>query len=174
MRVFKTTYMQKWTKFEIIWLKRVKKYQLYFYHEKVDTTRHVESYVRIKPRTTAVYSCIPNLVDLCIRYMYIAYYYSCILSVRLSAFYAIFKFYVNFSKLRFRKSPYDFFKFVCEILPIQPIIQTWEKISPPPFFSKMRTFFKNRPPWLHFYGNSGCNNGGRFLSCSFKKSVFSP
>jgi hypothetical protein len=54
----------------------------------------------------------------------------------------------DFSKLRYWKSPYKFFKFVWEILPIQPTIQTRKKISPPSFFSKMRTFFKNWPRWL--------------------------
>jgi hypothetical protein len=42
----------------------------------------------------------------------------------------------------------------------------------PPFFSKMRTFFKNRPPWYGFYKNSATYNGGRFLSCIFKKKFF--
>jgi hypothetical protein len=42
----------------------------------------------------------------------------------------------------------------------------------PPFFSKMRTFFKNRPPWLKFYFNFGFNHGGRFLSCIFKNKFF--
>jgi hypothetical protein len=37
----------------------------------------------------------------------------------------------------------------------------------PPFFSKMRTFFKNRPRWLKFYCNSAFNQRGRFLSCIF-------
>jgi hypothetical protein len=44
-----------------------------------------------------------------------------------------------------------FFKFVWEILPIQPtiLVQTRKKNQHPPFFSKMRTFFKNRPHWFH-------------------------
>ena len=33
----------------------------------------------------------------------------------------------------------------------------------PPFFSKMRTFFKNRPPWYKFYSNSPLYHGDRFL-----------
>jgi hypothetical protein len=69
----------------------------------------------------------------------------------------------DFSKLRYWKSPYKFFKFVWEILPIQPTIQTRKKISPPSFFSKMRTFFKNWPRWLYFYHNSAYNQRGRFL-----------
>jgi hypothetical protein len=44
----------------------------------------------------------------------------------------------------------------------------------PPFFSKMRTFFKNRLAWLHFYSNLWCNHVSRFLSCIFKKKVFFP
>ena len=56
-----------------------------------------------------------------------------------------------------------FFKFVWEILPIQPTIQTREKNRHPSFFSKMRTFFKNRPRWLKFYSNSAFNQRGRFL-----------
>ena len=45
----------------------------------------------------------------------------------------------------------------------------------PPFFSKMRTFFKNRLAWLHFYYNLWCNHASRFLSCIFflKTSFFS-
>jgi hypothetical protein len=42
----------------------------------------------------------------------------------------------------------------------------------PPFFSKMRTFFKNRLRWLHLYYNSWCNQRSRFLSCI--KQVFFP
>ena len=44
----------------------------------------------------------------------------------------------------------------------------------PPFFSKMRTFFKNRPRWYHFYSNSAWYHRGRFLSCIFKKKFFFP
>ena len=44
----------------------------------------------------------------------------------------------------------------------------------PPFFSKMRTFFKNRPPWYKFYSNFPLYHGGRFLSCIFKKKFFFP
>ena len=44
----------------------------------------------------------------------------------------------------------------------------------PPFFSKMRTFFKNRPPWYGFYCNSAPYHGGRFLSCIFKEKCFFP
>ena len=40
----------------------------------------------------------------------------------------------------------------------------FKKHQHPPFFSKMRTFFKNRPRWSHFYS--------RFLSCIFKKMFF--
>jgi hypothetical protein len=44
----------------------------------------------------------------------------------------------------------------------------------PPFFSKMRTFFKNRPPWYKFYSNSPVYHGGRFLTHpKTKKSFFS-
>ena len=39
----------------------------------------------------------------------------------------------------------------------------------PPFFSKMRTFFKNRPRWYGFYSNSAPYQWSRFLTCIFKK-----
>ena len=42
----------------------------------------------------------------------------------------------------------------------------------PPFFSKMRTFFKNRPPWYKFYSNSPLYHGGRFLAHPKTKKVF--
>jgi hypothetical protein len=42
----------------------------------------------------------------------------------------------------------------------------------PPFFSKMRTFFKNRALSYHFDRNSAWYHGGQFLTCSFKKSFF--
>jgi hypothetical protein len=44
----------------------------------------------------------------------------------------------------------------------------------PPFFSKMRTFFKNRPRWCGFYCNSAPYQRGRFLSCIVKKKDFFP
>ena len=88
------------------------------------------------------WTCMPNLVDLCIRYMYIAYYYSCILSVRLSAFYAIFKFYVNFSKLRFRKSPYNFLNLYGRFCPYNPTYKLGKKISTPPFSRRWELFSK--------------------------------
>jgi hypothetical protein len=44
----------------------------------------------------------------------------------------------------------------------------------PPFFSKMRTFFKNRLAWLKFYCNAAFNHASRFLSCIFKKKFFFP
>jgi hypothetical protein len=58
----------------------------------------------------------------------------------------------------------------------------WDNLFPmslnlgqhPPFFSKMRTFFKNRTPWYKFYSKSPLYNGGRFLSCIFKKKFFFP
>jgi hypothetical protein len=34
----------------------------------------------------------------------------------------------------------------------KPTIQTREKNQHPPFFSNMRTFFKNRPPWFYIVG----------------------
>jgi hypothetical protein len=39
----------------------------------------------------------------------------------------------------------------------------------PPFFSKMRTFFKNRRAWYYPKLNSGEYHARRFLSCIFKK-----
>ena len=87
----------------------------------------------------------------------------------------------DFSKLRYWKSPYKFFKFVWEILPIQPTIQTRKKISPPSFFSKMRTFFKKlatlvvilsqfrlQPTWPIFEKCSHLQKGG-VLRCFFKR-----
>ena len=47
-------------------------------------------------------------------------------------------------------------------------------IQHPPFFSEMRTFSKNRPPWLKFYFNSSFNHGGRFLTHPKTKKVFFP
>ena len=44
----------------------------------------------------------------------------------------------------------------------------------PPFFSKMRTFFKNRAPWYGFYSNSAPYHGGRFLTHPKTKKVFFP
>ena len=65
-----------------------------------------------------------------------------------------------------------FFKFVWEILPMQPAIQTQGENPHPPFFSKGRTFFKNRPPWYKFYSNSPLYHGGRFLTHPKTKKVF--
>jgi hypothetical protein len=56
-----------------------------------------------------------------------------------------------------------FFKFVWEILPIQPTIQTRENNEHPPFFLKMRTFFNNRPRWFPGEFNPLWNHRGRFL-----------
>ena len=36
----------------------------------------------------------------------------------------------------------------------------------------MRTFFKNRPPWLHLYCNARCIHGGRFLTHPKNKTKF--
>jgi hypothetical protein len=44
----------------------------------------------------------------------------------------------------------------------------------PPFFSKMRTFFKNRPAWYQLYRNSAVYHGGRFLTHPKTKKVFFP
>ena len=55
------------------------------------------------------------------------------------------------------------FKFVWDILPVQPTIQTREKNQHPPFFAKMRTFFKNRPPWYYGELNPPYYQGGLFL-----------
>jgi hypothetical protein len=39
----------------------------------------------------------------------------------------------------------------------------FKKHQHPPFFSKMRTLFKNRPPWYHGEANSPWYHGGGFL-----------
>jgi hypothetical protein len=49
----------------------------------------------------------------------------------------------DFSKLRFWKSPYKFFKFVWEILPIKPTIQPGKKSAPSLFLEDENIFQKS-------------------------------
>jgi hypothetical protein len=42
----------------------------------------------------------------------------------------------------------------------------------PPFFSKMRTFFKTRPRWYKLYRNFTWYHRGRYLSYIFKNKFF--
>ena len=54
----------------------------------------------------------------------------------------------DFSKLQFWKLPYNFLNLYGRFCPYNPPYKTGGK-SALTFFSKMRTFFKNRPPWYH-------------------------
>ena len=69
----------------------------------------------------------------------------------------------DFSKLRFRKSPYDFLNLYGRFCPYNPPYKPGGKNLHPPFSQKMRTFFKNRPPWFHGKLNSPWNHEVRFL-----------
>jgi hypothetical protein len=60
----------------------------------------------------------------------------------------------DFSKLRFWKSPYDFLILYGRFCPYIPPYKPGKK-SAPPFFLKMRTLFKNRPPlYIEYNGES--------------------
>ena len=69
----------------------------------------------------------------------------------------------GFSKLRFRKSPYEFSNLYGRFCPYNPPHKPGKSISTPPFFSKMRTFFKNRLAWFHLELWYNWNHASRFL-----------
>jgi hypothetical protein len=69
----------------------------------------------------------------------------------------------DFSKLRFWKSPCDFLNLYGRFCPYNPPYKPGEKISTPPFFSKMRTFPKNRLAWFHIELWYNWNHASRLL-----------